>query len=394
MTRRMHIVTLLVATGVLACAAVGVSLVVSGANGRTATAGHRADLAASICGGPAGAAYIADPGYQGFTAVNTANCQVEQTYNVDDLQVPGDSGDDNYVGTDEGIALSGSTLWFAVTGTDNVAAIDTTTLDPSNDNPSETLIEVGYMPEALAATPDGSEVWVIDSGPQTTTSPMWDIAIIDTSTDTVTGRLNLFADPTDIAFSPNGQDAYVTTSNGLSIFNVASTRQIGFIPGLGSPKSVAVAPNGSAVYVTETSSAQLATINPVTDQVVHTTPVGQEPWQAVVSPDGSRVYVADPDSDSVTVVDATTGRVESTYQVPGAPDTLGVTPDGSQLWVAGNDSGVVNVIDTATGQSVGSTNLGGYGANSGDGLDPTGIVLTATPTPSAVTGAAHALIRP
>ena len=133
--------------------------------------------------------------------------------------------------------------------------------------------------------------------------------------------------------------------------------------------------------MTETSTARLATISTATDQVVRTTRVGQEPWQAAVSPDGSTVYVANPDSDSVSVVSAATGRVENSYAVRGDPDTLSLTPGGRQLWVAGDDSGVMTVINTATGHRVGSTNLGGDGANSGDGLDPTGVVLTATPTP-------------
>lgn len=383
MTRHMRIVASLTTVGVLACAAalIAINLAAANPHERTASTRHRVDLTASACSGPTGTAYVADPGFQGFTAINTANCQVIQTYNVDDLQVPGDSGDDNFVGSDAGIALSGTTLWFAVTGTDNVAAIDAATLTASNFNPAETLIPVGFMPDAIAATPDGSEVWVIDSGPQTTTSSLWDVEIIDTSTDTVTGRLNLVGDPTDVAFSPDGKTAYVTASNGLYIYNVASEKQIGFIAGLGSPKSVVVSPNGSAVYVTETSSDRLATINTATNKLVRTTSVGDEPWQAVVSPNGSTVYVANPDSDSITAVDATSGAVESTYTVPGDPDTLGLTPDGSQLWVAGDDSGVVTVIDTATGDQVGSTNLGGDGANSGDGFDPTGMVLTTSPPP-------------
>jgi YVTN family beta-propeller protein len=375
---RKHTVISLAAAAVLACAGGVAGLVVSGSHGTV----HPASLTASSCGGPAGAAYVADPGYQGFTAVNTANCQIVQTYNVDDLPVPGsDSYDYNYTGSAPGIALSGTTLWFAVAATDNVAAINTTSLDPSNYNPAETIIPVGYMPEALAVTPDGSQVWVVNSGPQTSTSPLWSISVIDTSTDTVAKHFNLIGDPTDVAFSPNGQDAYVTTSNGLYIYNVANRRQVGFIAGLGSPKSVAVAPDGSALYVTETSAAKLATINTATDQVVRTTHVGQEPWQAVVSPDGSTVYVANPDSDSISVIDAATGHVENSYAVSGVPDTLGLTPNGKQLWVAGDDSGVISVINTATGHRVGSNNLGGYGANSGDGLDPTGVVLTATPTP-------------
>jgi YVTN family beta-propeller protein len=381
MTKRKHTLILAAAAAVLVCAA-GVTggLALAGSAGHTAAPAHAA-LTSVGCGGPKGAAYVADPGYQGFTAVNTNNCDVIQTYNVDDLPVPGDPTDYDYTGSVQALALSGSTLWFAVTALDNVAAIDTTTLDPSNYNPAETLIHVGYMPEGLAVTPNGSQVWVVDSGPQTLTSPLWGISVIDTSTNTVVNRFGLVGDPTDVAFSPNGQNAYVTTSNGLYVYNVANQRQVGFVPGLGSPKSVAVAPDGSDVYVTETNNAELATISTATDQVVHTTPVGQDPWQAVVSSDGSTVYVANPDSDSISVVSAATGQLENTYSVPGDPDTLGLTPNGRQLWVAGVDSGIMTVINTITGHEVGSTNLGGYGPNSGDGLDPTDVVLTATPTP-------------
>jgi YVTN family beta-propeller protein len=393
-TKRKPTLILGAAAAVVLCAG-GVTggLALTGSHNHPAGTVH-ATLTASSCHGPAGAAYVADPGYQGFTAVDTANCDIVQTYNVDDLGVPGDSGDTNYTGSDPGIAMSGSTLWFAVAATDNVAAIDSSTLDPSDYSPTETLVHVGYMPEALAATPDGSQVWVVDSGPQTSTSPLWNIDVIDTSSDTVTGHINLVGDPTDVAFSPNGQDAYVTTSNGLYVYSVANRQQVGFIAGLGSPKSVAVAPSGSAVYVTETSDNELATISTSTDQVTATTKVGDEPWQVVVSPDGSTVYVANPDSDSISVVNAATGTLENSYPVTGAPDTLGVTPNGKQLWVAGVDSAVITAINTATGHKVGSNNLGGYGANSGDGLNPTGLVLTSTPTPTGSSLHPYKLNRP
>jgi YVTN family beta-propeller protein len=380
MNVRNRIIVSIATAGILAVGGTAVVLGVSASASKPASS-HLASLAGASCSGPTGAAYVAEPGYQGFGAVETSNCDVVQTYNVDDLQVPGDSGDYNYDGSDQGIALSGTTLWFAVTGTDNVAAINTTTLDPSNYNPAETLVPVGLMPQAIAVTPDGSEVWVTEAGPQTSTTPLWGVAVISTSSDTVVRHLGLSADPTDVAFSPSGKQAYVTALDGLHVFNVASERQVAFVPGLGSPQSVVVSPDGSFVYVTETQTGQLATISTASGTVVRTTTVGDEPWQAAVSPDGSTVYVANPDSDSVCFVDATTGQVSQTVTVPGNPDTLAVTPDGSELWVAGLDSGILYVVDTATGVVAGSTNLGGEGAQSGDGLDPSGIVLTSTATP-------------
>ena len=380
MLARNRIIACLTAAGILACGGTAVALTASSSAAKPASS-HRASLTAASCSGPAGAAYVAEPGYQGFGAVDTSNCDVVQTYNVDDLQVPGDAGDYNYDGSDQGIALSGTTLWFAVTGTDNVAAIDTATLDPSNYNPPETLVPVGLMPQAIAVTPDGSEVWVTEAGPQTSTTRLWGVAIISTSSGRVVRQLSLSADPTDVAISPSGKRAYVTASDGLHVFNVASQRQVAFVPGLGSPQSVVVSPDGSFMYVTETQAGELATISTVNDAVVSTTTVGQEPWQAAVSPNGSTVYVANPNSDSVSFVDATTGQVSQTVTVAGSPDALAVTPDGSELWVTGLDSGILYVVDTATGAVTGQTNLGGNGAQSGDGLDPSGIVLTSTATP-------------
>src|ERR1700689_3099505 len=105
-----------------------------------------AHLASSTCGGPAGAAYVALPGYQAFDAIDTDNCEITQSYNVDDPQVPGFSGDTNYAGTDEAVAIHGDTLYFAVTGENQVAVINAATLNPKDYNPAETIIQGGFNP--------------------------------------------------------------------------------------------------------------------------------------------------------------------------------------------------------------------------------------------------------
>src|SRR5271163_1230032 len=124
-------------------------------------------LAASTCSGPAGAAYVALPGYQAFDAIDTDNCYITQVYNVADPDVPGFPGDTNYAGTDDGVAIHGDTLYFAVTGENEVAVIDAATLNPKDYNPTETDIHVGFNPDYVAVTPDGSQLWAADTGPQT-----------------------------------------------------------------------------------------------------------------------------------------------------------------------------------------------------------------------------------
>jgi YVTN family beta-propeller protein len=348
----------------------------------TASAAPRtARLAASTCTGPAGAAYVALAGYQSFDAIDTANCTYIQNYNVGDPQVPGDSGDYNYASSPQGVAIHGNLLYFADTGDDMVSVVNTATLNPKDYNPAETDIHVGINPGDLAVSPDGSQLWVADTGPQTGSGSPTDIKVISTSSNTVTATLSLPSAPARIAFSPSGATAYVTTAAGLWIFDTASDQVAHVIRGLGDPHGIAVSPNGSTVYVTNTADNVVEVIDAATATVTGTIPVGQLPWGLALSAKGTTLYVADPDSNQVSVISTKTDTVTGTISLAGGPDTLALTPNGSQLWVCGLTSAIVTVVDTSNDSVVGSLNLGGFGANSGDGMDPADMVLTATPTP-------------
>jgi YVTN family beta-propeller protein len=359
----------------------------SGADKR---ASSKASLASSVCSGPGGAAYIALPGYQAFDAVDTANCNLVQQYNVGDPIVPGtqipgddDEQDFNYSSTNEGVAISGDTLYFADTGNDTVAVIDASMLSVDNyENPTETLVNVGQDPESVAVTPDGSQAWVADTGPQTGLPSLGGIDVISTATDQVTARLRLRTDPQQIAFSPSGATAYVTSGEGLLVINTATLKVVAVVHGLGDPEGVAVSPDGSTVYVTNTNSGLVDVISAATNTVTDTIKVGEMPWQLVISSDGSTIYVADGDSNAISVISTASDTVTNTIPDPGDPVSLALTPDGSELWVGGLTSGIVTLFNTSDGSTIGSFNVG-YGgeANAGDGEEPTGIAMTSIPTP-------------
>src|ERR1700734_1019600 len=372
---------IIAAAAAVALAAAGTATALAAQHSGTDSHGRsvKARLAASSCGGPAGAAYVALPGYQAFDAVDTSNCKLIQQYNVGDRAVPGTGTSDiSYDSSEEGVAMYGNTLYFADTGNDTVAVIDSATLNPDNyANPTETLIHVGINPQGLAVTPDGSQVWVADTGPQTGQPSLSGISVISAASDTVTSTFRLPTDPREIVFSPSG-----TTGSGLRVTNPASHRVTAVIRGLGNPEGVAVSPDGKTVYVTNTAQGLVDVISAAANRVTGTIKVGQLPWQLVVSSDGSTVYVADGDSNAISVISAKSDKVTDTISDAGDPVSLALTPDGSQLWVGGLTSGIVTVFDTANDSLVGSFNVG-YGgeANAGDGEEPTGIVLTSTPTP-------------
>ncbi len=345
----------------------------------------RARLAADSCGGPAGTAYIALPGYQAFDAVDTSDCKLVQQYNEGDGLVPNTGTEDfNYDSTNEGVAMSGSTLYFANTGNDTVGVLDTTALTVSNyENPTETLIHVGFDPGGLAVTPDGSQVWVADTGPQTGgPETLAGISVISTATDTVTAKMHLPTDPREIAFSPSGATAYVTSGVGLLVIDTATMQVTNVINGLGDPEGVTVSPDGSTVYVTNTVRGEVDVISAATNTVTDTIQVGQMPWQMALSSDGSTLYVANGDSDSISVISTASDSVTNTISDSGDPVSLALTPDGSQLYAGGLTSGIVTVFSTSDDSLVGSFNVGyGQYPNAGDGEEPTGMVLTSAAPP-------------
>ncbi len=134
--------------------------------------------------------------------------------------------------------------------------------------------------------------------------------------------------------------------------------------------------------MTNTEQNVVDVISAATNRVTRTIAVGQLPWQMALTPDGGTLYVADGDSDAVSVINTATDAVTNTIAVPGDPVSVALTPDGSRLWVGGLTSGNVSVIDTSDDAIVGSFAVG-YGEypNSGDGDEPTGIVMTTTLTP-------------
>jgi YVTN family beta-propeller protein len=336
--------------------------------GRATT--HAARLAASSCSGPKGAAYVVDAGWDGFTAINTANCSVITTYNVDDP-------DYNYSSASESVDLVGSELYFADTGTNSVAVIDAATLDPTNYNPTEKLINVGTDPQDLTVTPNGKQLWVANTGPQT--DPSWHsgVTVISTATDKKLGTIQLAGGPTHVAAAPNSKEVYVTTSKGLYVYKTATRKLAWKLLGLGNPETATVAPNGKDVYVTESSRNEVAVVSTSTGKVVKTIKVGQLPWQIVFNAKGTRAYVSNPNSDTVSVINPVKGAVTKTFHIKGDPTSLGLTPDGSELWVGQDALGNVAVVNAKTGASDGTVYLGG-GPQEGDGYDPTGIAMSTT----------------
>jgi YVTN family beta-propeller protein len=261
------------------------------------------------------------------------------------VNVPRNSVGSAVLDSPDGIAATpdGSQVFVADEGKYNVLAVDPAT------NTSK-AIEVGAFPQDVAVSPDGATVYATITGPDTGPGGTHQLAVISTAADTVTSHINVGNSPRQVVFSPDGSRAYVTTDQGIDVVNTAAGRIVASIrdTSAGGPQDLAISPDGTTVYVTNPVSGTLSEISTVSNQVKAVLPAGDEPYAVAVSPDSKSVYVTDMNSNSVRVINATTNKTIANVPVEGLPGSLAFTPDGSELWVGNILQGDVSVIDPAT----------------------------------------------
>jgi YVTN family beta-propeller protein len=186
-------------------------------------------------------------------------------------------------------------------------------------------LTVGLAPAALAISPNGAFVYVInyvDGNPGTGT-----LSIIRTSDNTVAvNAITGFSGPFAIALTPDGKFAYITNfgSNNfapfgttvsvvdLTITTITATVNLGI-----QPSGVAVTPDGRLAYATNYNTlyagpgftnlrAGQGTVNIIDTKTNMVIPpiiaVGQSPSNIAIAPNGEFAYVVNYTSNIVTVI--------------------------------------------------------------------------------------------
>ncbi|WP_162528579.1 Ig-like domain-containing protein [Mycolicibacterium sp. CBMA 230] len=325
----------------------------------------------------------------------------------------------------EGVAVSpdGTTVYVANFGSGTVSVINTATNSVTN-------IPVVPRPIAVAVSPAGGLAYVVSEG-NFSTRPA--VSVISTATDTLVGTMFISggssgAQGYGVAFSPNGQVAYVVSTGNnpfgggtLAVINTATTTLTAVLTVGSLPTGVAFSPDGSLAYVTNSGANTVSVINTATNTVIATQQVGAQPFAVAVNPSTGAAYITNeldntvsvlalgpitspkpntviatipasteflttsPNGNfvyldqgtSVSVINTATNTVVNTFPVVASNvggDGIAVSPDGSRLYIAtGNaanpttGAGTVSVINTATDSVIASVSVG---------PEPFGIAIT------------------
>jgi YVTN family beta-propeller protein len=219
-------------------------------------------------------------------------------------------------------------------------------------------VPTGPTPTGLSLTPDGRQVWVVDSDLRDT-GFFDEVTVISTTTNKILGTVRAVGiGSLDVAFSPTSSRAYVTDNGeavlgSVTVVNTATLKIVGALKPVPSqtadwfPTSVSVTPDGKQVWVSSTSVDDLGPrstgfvylFSATTDAELTRIPAGEGAFFMTLSADGRYAYVADKESCDVKEIDTGTLRVVATVRT--------LTTYGCPYGLAATSTD--GVIDTVTG---------------------------------------------
>jgi YVTN family beta-propeller protein len=269
--------------------------------------------------------------------------------------------------TPTALAVNGDSVWVANAGSGNVSRIRMAT------NAVVATTPVGSAPSALAVS--GDKVYVANKNSNS-------ISVISTATNLVVQTKSSVTGPNGLAVS--GGKLYVTQQgfnlSRVLVLNSSTLAQVATIKMSAAPTSVAITPDGAQAYVT--TSNQLSVINTQTNTAVSTAVLtaGGHTVAVDASATNGKIYVTDAVNNSVRVLSLARGN---TAPVTTANPSIDSTDVG-----LGTVTGSLNVKDwdgdpvtyTVTSQPTSSTITG---TSIGDVTVTANGIYTFTPTKAA-----------
>jgi YVTN family beta-propeller protein len=236
-------------------------------------------------------------------------------------------------------------------------ATSNTSCGNGNTHPGTTIIDKVLTPPAwaMAVRDDGLAYF--------TEAYNAGVGITSTKTRTLDGFIATGNAPTGVAFSPDGNTAYVANQldNNVSVINVATGQVVATIPTANGEATFAVqvSLDGSRLFI-GTNTTVVYIVDTSNNQIIGSASVGDAPNAFVVAPDNRIIYVSSFVGGTVTEIDMFTGTVLRTFSIGGTPQGMAITRKGDRLYVA-NEAGFLTEITLQTGLITATMPLSGGG---------------------------------
>jgi YVTN family beta-propeller protein len=225
------------------------------------------------------------------------------------------------------------------------------------------IIQVGFHPSGLAASPTRNEIYAVNSGSGT-------VSVIDAEKNEVAATIPVHREPYSISVDTEGKRGYVANSgsNTVSVIDLPGRRVLATV-GVGEqPGFARVSPDGSAIAVSNHRGNSVSVIDPVSLKVRSVWEGCPGATDIAILPDSSKAFIACSGGHQVMVVGLARAAAGATAVQPDrliafldvgrTPVHLALKPDGGEIFVSNFDSNTISEIATGSNE-VGGTYLVG-----------------------------------
>jgi YVTN family beta-propeller protein len=210
-----------------------------------------------------------------------------------------------------------------------------------------TVIRSGTDPEQLTVSPDGTRVFVANEDAA-------QLTVLDVASGAMAASYKVGAEPEGVTVQPGTNRVWVTSEDAGAVYviDLDAKKVVGSVPVGPRPRSIAFLPDGSRAYVPSENGGTLTEIDVKRLKPIRTIRLGEgiRPMGTRMSRDGRRLYVSTGRSRKVFVLDTTTDRIVSSVDAGPRPWGIALAPDGARLFTANGPSNDVSVIDVAGGR--------------------------------------------
>src|SRR6478609_3754576 len=206
-----------------------------------------------------------------------------------------------------------------------------------------------------------------------------DLTVIDAATLATITTIPLGKRPRGLAASPDGTRLYVALSgspnagpgvdektlpppdrkaDGIGVVDLDQGKLVKVLTSGPDPEQLAVSPDGAHVYIANEDGAKLSVVDVNTGEIVESFSIGEEPEGVSIEPHNGRVWVTSEEDGAVYVVDVAGHKVVKPVKVGPRPRSVAFLPDGSRAYVPSETGATLSMIDVKKLATVKTIDLG------------------------------------
>jgi aldose sugar dehydrogenase len=223
-------------------------------------------------------------------------------------------------------------------------------------------VQLGIPARTVRISPDRQTAWTFDASKDGS-----DIYLVDVASGQVTQTKRLLDGPAAVAFSADGNRAYVPIARGnrVAFLDLAPLNEFASIAlgRLTEPAQMrrqlsdAATAGANELFVSATGSGIIWALDAGSGKLLAQIESGGGPLALIVDAGGQLLYTIADTINQLIAIDANRNAVTDRIALPGRPSAAAMAPDG-QVWVTGPDAGVVWLINPGSHAISGSIRVG------------------------------------